>query len=112
VLVRAAAPPSGGLQAEQRQLELVQKALESGRGAAAARALAEYGAVFPAGELGFEAELLRIDVALARGERERALALARAFESRPGAERYKERLAAFIGSAARGEPDAALMGSR
>jgi hypothetical protein len=77
----------------------VQKALEKGRGVAAARALDEYGAVFPTGELGLEAELLRIDVALAGGERDRALELARAFASRPGAERYKERLASALGSA-------------
>ncbi|HVZ32028.1 MAG TPA: hypothetical protein VG963_06365, partial [Polyangiaceae bacterium] len=98
--------------AEQHQLELVQKALEKGRGLAAARALDEYGAILPSGELGLEAELLRIDVALARGERDRALELARAFDSRPGAERYKERLAALMGSAAREAPQPALMGSR
>jgi hypothetical protein len=112
VLVRAAAPAMGGLQAEQRQLEIVQKALARGRGAAAARALDEYGAVLPSGELALEAELLRIDVALARGERDRALQLARAFDSRPGAERYRERLAARLGSAVCEDLQTACMGSR
>ncbi|HVZ31209.1 MAG TPA: hypothetical protein VG963_02215, partial [Polyangiaceae bacterium] len=95
--VRAEAP-TGGLMAELHALETVQAALREGRAARAELALDAYMAAFPKGELAPEAEMLRIDVALARGQHVRALALARAFERRPEAARYRERLRALLDS--------------
>jgi hypothetical protein len=95
-LAHAERVPAGGLMAELRALEAVQTALRQGRAAEAEVSLAAYRAAFRSGELAPEAEMLRIDVALARGEHDRALALARAFARQPEAARYRERLAALL----------------
>jgi hypothetical protein len=97
-LARAERAPASGLLAELRALETVQAALRRGRAGEAELSLVASRAAFPSGELAPEAQMLRIDVALARGEHDRALALARAFERRPEATRYRERLRALLES--------------
>ena len=85
-----------GLIEEVRLLEQARGALRSGSPDAAEQALAEHRARFARGELALEAELLQVDLLLARGEREAALARARALVARPGAGRYRERLQALL----------------
>jgi hypothetical protein len=91
----APSPVAGGLRAELLALETVQNALRAGRTPEAARALADYGRRFPHAELALEAELLGIDLLLARGEREQARTQARELLARPAAARYRERLEAL-----------------
>lgn len=81
-----------GLRAELQALEAVQSALRTRQAQLAADALAAYSRRFPAGELEREAELLGVDIALARGDRELARARARELLSKPGGARYRERL--------------------
>jgi hypothetical protein len=84
-----------GLRAELQALEAVQSALRAQHPDLAADALAAYSRRFPAGELEREAELLGVDVALARGDRELARARARELLSKPDGARYRERLDAL-----------------
>jgi hypothetical protein len=77
---------------ELRALEAIQHTLHAGRADAADRALHEYTRRFPGGELAIEAQLLAVDVALARGQQTRASTLARQLLALPGAARYRERL--------------------
>lgn len=84
-----------GLRAELQALEAVQRALRAQQAQRAADALADYSRRFPAGELEREAELLAVDIALARGDRERARARARELLSKPDGARYRERLDAL-----------------
>ena len=84
-----------GLRAELQALEAVQSALRAQQAELAADALAAYSRRFPAGELEREAELLGVDIALARGERELARARARELLSKPDGARYRERLDAL-----------------
>lgn len=101
-MTRRAAPPAAGrspklaqdrsLGAELRALERSQRALAQGSSSEAQQALDDYTARFPQGELAMEAELLQIDVLVARGERQRARELARELALRPQAARYRERL--------------------
>jgi hypothetical protein len=99
---KPAVSPGGdrSLGAELRALERSQRALALGRGAEAQQALDEYEARFPRGELGMEAELLQIDVLVARGEQQQARALARALSLRPASARYRARLQGLLGSGA------------
>jgi TolA-binding protein len=92
----AAAAVDRSLRAELRALEASQSALMAGRNAEAQRALDDYAARFPQGELALEAELLQVDVLLAHGERARAHELARALSARGDAARYRERLEALL----------------
>jgi hypothetical protein len=85
---------------ELRALEAAQLALRAGRSGDAQRALDDYARRFPRAELALEAELLRVDVSLARGERTLAVERARALGARPGAARYRERLDALLKDAA------------
>jgi hypothetical protein len=89
------ASAAGDLRAELRALEAVQSALRAGRAAAAEQALDDYFQRFPRGELALEAELSRVDLALARGDRELARARARELLARPDGARYRARLAAL-----------------
>jgi hypothetical protein len=84
------------LRAELRLLEGAKAALREGRANAAADALSDHARRFPAGELAVEAELLRIDLALVRGERSRAWATARRLLALPSASQYRERLEALL----------------
>lgn len=86
---------SGGLRAELRALEVIQSALRAGRAEEAGRALRDYERRFPQGELALEAELLRVDVLLARGHAGQARARARQLLARPDAARYRARLEAL-----------------
>jgi hypothetical protein len=87
------------LRAELRLLEAAQAALRGNRANDAARLLDDYARRFPNGELRLEAELLGVDVSLARGDRARALASARELLGRPGAAQYRERLDALLNEA-------------
>lgn len=108
----ACSPPprraAQGLRAELSALEAVQSALRAQHPQLAADALAAYSRRFPAGELEREAELLGVDIALARGNRELARARARELLSKPDGARYRKRLDAlrieFSGSA-HGSPE-------
>jgi hypothetical protein len=93
--VPKAAPASGGLREELRLLESAQTALRTGRVNDAQRALDEHANRFEEGELALEAELLSIEVSLARGQRPQAQARARRLLARPGAARYRQRLEAL-----------------
>jgi hypothetical protein len=84
------------LRAELRLLESAKAALREGRANAAADTLSDHARRFPAGELAVEAELLRIDLALVRGERSRASATARRLLALPSAAQYRERLEALL----------------
>lgn len=99
----------GGLSEELRALEGIQTLVRAGRANEAERALREYARRFPNGELGLEAELLGLDVSLARGQHEHTRQRVRELRARPGAASYRDRLDA-IGSAASGA-DAAALGS-
>ena len=99
----AAAPPkareideASALTQELRALELAQRELRAGRVDAAERALGAYRQRFRRPTLAAEAELLEIDVLVARGQRRAAEARARALVARAGAARYRERLAALL----------------
>jgi hypothetical protein len=90
-----AVPTGGGLREELRLLEAAQTALRAGRVNDAQRALDEHAYRFSGGELALEAELLSIEVSLARGQRRQAQARARRLLARPGAARYRQRLEAL-----------------
>jgi hypothetical protein len=94
---RSPAAPSDrkSLRDELSALEASQAALLAGRIEAAEEALADYARRFPHGELALEAELLDVDVLIARGQQDRALRRARALLDRPEAARYRERLEAL-----------------
>lgn len=100
--VPAPSADASGLRAELVALEAVQRALRAGRADEAERSLSAYTLRFPHAELALEAELLGIDVLLARGESDRARAQARELLARPDAARYRERLEALGESAALG----------
>jgi hypothetical protein len=85
-----------GLRAELRAVEAIQKALRAGRADDAERRLDDYSRRFPRGELAIEAELLRIDLDVARGDHVRARERAQALIARPAAGRYRERLEALM----------------
>lgn len=90
-----AAAPLRDLHAELEALEAVQGALSAQRTSDAARLLADYRRRFPDGELTLEAELLRIEVSIGRGEPARALAVAERLLARPDMDRYRARLEAL-----------------
>jgi hypothetical protein len=102
--VRGAAPGAGSsrsvelrsaLGEEVRAIESIQALLGWGDAERAAGELAAYRQRFPQGALALEADVLDIDVALARGERGRARELARVLLERPEARRYRPRLEAL-----------------
>jgi hypothetical protein len=97
---RALPPPplasraGSGLLEEARLLEKARSALRAGQGNVAERALADYHTRFARGELELEAQLLDVELLLARGEDQRALSLARQLATRGDATRYRPRLEA------------------
>jgi hypothetical protein len=99
-----------GLGEELRALEAIQRLVRSGRSREASSALDDYARRFPEGELGLEADLLGLDVSLARGDRKHTRERARELLARPEAASYRERLEA-LWSAAGGNHDATRRGS-
>ena len=92
---RASAAANGGLRAELSAVEGIQRALRAGRNGDAERQLADHARRFPRGELALEADLLRVDLDVARGDLERARSRARALLARADATRYRARLEAL-----------------
>jgi hypothetical protein len=97
-----------GLREELRALEAVQSALRAGHSNEARGRLEEYARRFPEGELRLEAELLGLDVSLARGERKQTRERARQLLARPEAARYRERLEALLSAAGTDAPATAV----
>ncbi|HTV23504.1 MAG TPA: hypothetical protein VMG12_32665 [Polyangiaceae bacterium] len=85
-----------GLLAEVRALESVSAALAAGATDRATRELAAYRRRFARGELAIEAEVLDVQLAIARGERETANARAERLLARPGAEHYRARVRSLL----------------
>jgi hypothetical protein len=90
-----------GLLEEVRFLEEVSALLKAEQSERAARALTRYERRYPEGELAIEAALLRVELALAQGERSRGLQLARELLARPAASRYRARLSRLLGEPTR-----------
>jgi hypothetical protein len=92
---------SRGLLEEVRWLEEVSELLKADQTERAARALTRYERRYPEGELAIEAALLRVELALAQGERQLGLKLARELMARPAASRYLARLSRLLGEPTR-----------
>jgi hypothetical protein len=90
-----------GLLEEVRWLEEVSALLKADQSERAARALTRYERRYPEGELAIEAALLRVELALAQGERSLGLQLARELLARPAASRYRARLSRLLGEPTR-----------
>lgn len=95
----SATAPHDGLLEEVRALEAVQASLTARRAGEASRELERYHRRFPQGELALEAEVLGIDLMMARGERRRAAERARTLLEQPAADRYRTRLRALLEAA-------------
>ena len=91
-----AEPVDSGLLAEVRALEAVSTAIDAGQPGRAARELAAYRRRFAHGELGIEADVLAIQLAVARGDRETASAGAERLLARPEADHYRARVRALL----------------
>ncbi len=91
-----AVPDAAGLLAEVRALEAVQSALAARRIDRAARDLDAYRRRFPRGELAIEADVLAIELALARGQREAARHAADKLLARSEAQHYRSRVRALL----------------
>lgn len=87
-----AAPRSGTLLEEVRQLDTIRSALRSGDLQSATRGLQHYDQRFPRGELGREKAVLGVDLLVASGQRERARTRARQLLEQPGMQRYAAHL--------------------
>jgi hypothetical protein len=96
-----------GLAAEVRAIESIQTFVGWGEVERAAAALKQYRRRFPEGELALEADLLDVDVALARGDRALATRLASVLLDRPAASRYRARLETLAHEKTHAKPDAA-----
>ena len=93
-----AAVPAGGLLAEVRALDHARATLAERNTERAARELAAYRKRFPKGELAIEAEVLTLELALARGERSGVETLAKRLLARPDAGRYRNRINVLLQS--------------
>ena len=93
-----AEPTESGLLAEVRALESVSSALAAGEADRAAHELAAYRRRFAHGELAIEADVLDIQAALARGDRDTASARAERLLARPDAEHYRVRVRSLLGT--------------
>lgn len=89
-------PVESGLLAEVRALEAVSSALGAGRTEHAARELDAYRRRFTRAELSIEAEVLAIQIAVARGQDEAASAAALQLLARPEAQHYRARVRALL----------------
>jgi len=96
-------PPSadGSLAREVELIDQARRALAVGNPLRAQRALAEYAMVTRTGTLDREAQILRIETLLARGQRAAAVALARVYVSANPGDPHVPKLQALIGSALR-----------
>jgi hypothetical protein len=92
----------GGLLAEVRALEAVSSAIGAGQADRAARELAAYRRRFARGELAIEAEVLAIQIAVARGDDAAASVGAERLLARPEAEHYRARVRSLLER--RGQP--------
>jgi hypothetical protein len=90
--------PDAGLLAEVRALEAVSSALGAGHAERAARELDAYRRRFARGELAIEADVLAIQIAIARGDDEVARASAERLLALPEAEHYRARVRALLAS--------------
>lgn len=97
---------SPGLAEEIQAIESIQTLLAWGQAEQAYRALTAYRRDFSRGELLLEAELLEVDVALARGDRRAARQLAHTLLERPAASRYRARLGELLERADGSNPPA------
>ncbi|HWO11578.1 MAG TPA: hypothetical protein VNN80_18920, partial [Polyangiaceae bacterium] len=98
----AAAPGDAvgpGLLAEVRALEAVSAALDQGHPDRAARELEAYRRRFARGELATEADVLAVQIAVARGDVPGANARAERLLARPGAEHYRARVRSLLDDA-------------
>jgi len=89
-------PVDSGLLAEVRALEAVGTALGAGQPERAARELQAYRRRFPRGELAIEADVLAVQIAVARGDHATASAGAERLLARPEAEHYRARVRALL----------------
>jgi hypothetical protein len=85
-----------GLLAEVRALEAVSSAIGAGQPDRAARALDAYRRRFARGELAVEADVLAIEIAVARGDERAASTGAERLLARPEAEHYRARVHALL----------------
>ncbi|HTV18453.1 MAG TPA: hypothetical protein VMG12_07275 [Polyangiaceae bacterium] len=95
---KPSAADTDGLRAELIAVEAIQHALRAGKNSDAERQLAAYSKRFPRGELALEAELLGIDLDVAKGNLQSARAKARELLGRADASRYRTRLEALTRS--------------
>jgi len=93
---RHEAPAGSDLLAEARALEAVRSALAANKVDVAERELAAYRRRFERGELAIEAQVLAIQIAVERGERDAASAAAERLISHPEAQHYRERVNALL----------------
>lgn len=91
-----AATVDTGLLAEVRALEAVSAALAARDSDRAERELAAYRRRFARGELAIEADVLAIEIAASRGDRNTAKAGAERLLTRPEAEHYRARVRALL----------------
>jgi hypothetical protein len=89
-------PDDSGLLAEVRALEAVSSAIGAGQPDRAARELDAYRRRFARGELAIEADVLAIEIAVARGDNRAANAGAERLLARPEAEHYRARVHALL----------------
>jgi hypothetical protein len=85
-----------GLLAEVRALEAVSSAIAAAELGRAARELEAYRRRFARGELAIEADVLAIQIAIARGDEKTATAGAERLLARPEAEHYRARVQALL----------------
>jgi hypothetical protein len=91
-----AEPAESGLLAEVRALEAVSAALAAEQAEPAARQLQVYRRRFPRGELAIEADVLAVQIAVARGDHVTARAGAERLLARPEAEHYRARVRSLL----------------
>jgi hypothetical protein len=91
-----AVPVESDLLAEVRALEGVSSAIGAGQAERAARELDAYRRRFAHGSLSIEAEVLAIQIAVARGENRAASAAAERLLARPEAQHYRARVHALL----------------
>jgi hypothetical protein len=102
-----AKPRDSGLLAEVRALEAVRSAIGAGRADRATRELDAYHRRFAHGELSVEADVLAIQLAVARGENAVARAAAERLLARPEAQHYRARVSALLEGQGERSKDAA-----
>ena len=92
----SAPAPSSALSRELQVLKQAHEALAKGNPNGALSALDDYHARFPQGTLGAEETVIRVQALLARGDRERAAAVARQFSKAHPDSLYAQRVEALV----------------